>query len=117
MKADILKFTGLTEKEFYNKYKDSKAWEKSSMGKKFKAKSGGSFKAHKMYGPKGEVKTAKTLKEHLALKKKGWGHESPKAQFGRKCPRQLAFKGFCGAVGSELSGCFKAVYLQSVNSP
>jgi len=83
MKADILKFTGLTEKEFYNKYKDSKAWEKSSMGKKFKAKSGGSFKAHKMYGPKGEVKTAKTLKEHLALKKKGWGHESPKAQFGR----------------------------------
>ena len=84
MKADILKFTGLTEKEFYNKYKDSKAWEKSSMGKKFKAKSGGSFKAHKMYGPKGEVKTAKTLKEHLALKKKGWGHESPKAQFGRK---------------------------------
>jgi hypothetical protein len=81
-KAEILEFTGLTEKQFYKKYKKPEDWEKSSMGKKLMAKSGGSFKAHKMYGPKGEVKTAKTLKEHLALKKKGWGHESPKAQFG-----------------------------------
>jgi len=40
------------------------------------------FKAHKMYGPKGEVKIAKTLKEHLALKKKGWGHNPPKAKGG-----------------------------------
>ena len=45
-------------------------------------KSGGSFKAHKMYDSKGKSKMAKTLKEHLALKKKGWGHDAPKAQFG-----------------------------------
>ena len=50
-----------------------------------KEKNGGTtkkFKAHKMYGPKGEVKIAKTLKEHLALKKKGWGHNPPKAKGG-----------------------------------
>ena len=87
MKADILNFTGLTEKEFYDEYKDQKDWEESSMGKKFKAKkfkakTGGSFKAHKMYDSKGKSKMAKTLKEHLALKKKGWGHDAPKAQFG-----------------------------------
>jgi len=32
------------------------------------------FKIHKMYGKKGEVKTAKTMKDHLALKKKGYNH-------------------------------------------
>ena len=33
------------------------------------------FKIHKMYGKEGEVKTAKTMKEHLALKKKGFNHD------------------------------------------
>tara|TARA_B110000977_G_C10587312_1_gene302886 strand:+ start:20 stop:145 length:126 start_codon:yes stop_codon:yes gene_type:complete len=32
----------------------------------------GAFKAHKMYGKTGAVKTAKTMKEHTALKKKGY---------------------------------------------
>ena len=32
------------------------------------------FKIHKMYGKEGEVKTAKTMKDHLALKKKGYNH-------------------------------------------
>ena len=49
-------------------------------------KSGGStkkFQPHIMYNPKtGKGKKAKTLKEHLALKKKGWGHTPPKAQIG-----------------------------------
>ncbi len=37
------------------------------------------FKVHKMY--KGtKVKTAKTIKEHLALKKKGYGHTKPKTK-------------------------------------
>lgn len=57
----------------------------SSLGGGGNFKNGGTtkkFKAHKMYGPKGEVKIAKTLKEHLALKKKGWGHNPPKAQGG-----------------------------------
>jgi len=37
------------------------------------------FKVHKMY--KGtKVKTAKTITEHLALKKKGYGHTKPKAK-------------------------------------
>ena len=37
------------------------------------------FKVHKMY--KGtKVETAKTMKQHLALKKKGYGHTKPKAK-------------------------------------
>jgi len=32
------------------------------------------FKIHKMYGKDGEVKTAKTKAQHLALKKKGYNH-------------------------------------------
>ena len=40
------------------------------------------FTPHMMYDPKTKKgKKAKTLKEHLALKKKGWGHDTPKAQF------------------------------------
>tara|TARA_R100000544_G_C2206459_1_gene49566 strand:+ start:186 stop:620 length:435 start_codon:yes stop_codon:yes gene_type:complete len=35
------------------------------------------FKAHKMYGKDGAVKNAKTKKEHLSLKKEGYGHTSP----------------------------------------
>ncbi len=47
------------------------------------AKNGGKFKPHMMYDPKTKKgKKAKTLKEHLALKKKGWGHTPPKAQNG-----------------------------------
>ena len=33
------------------------------------------YKAHKMYSKTGAVKTAKTMKDHLTLKKKGWGHK------------------------------------------
>jgi hypothetical protein len=36
------------------------------------------FKVHKMYSKSGTVKTAKTMKEHLSLKKKGWSHTKPK---------------------------------------
>jgi hypothetical protein len=47
------------------------------------AKNGGKFEPHMMYDPKTKKgKKAKTLKEHLALKKKGWGHTAPKAQVG-----------------------------------
>jgi hypothetical protein len=41
------------------------------------------FEPHMMYDPKTKKgKKAMTYKEHLALKKKGWGHEAPKAQTG-----------------------------------
>ncbi len=41
------------------------------------------FTPHMMYDPKTKKgKKAMTYKEHLALKKKGWGHKAPKAQFG-----------------------------------
>ncbi len=47
------------------------------------AKNGGKFEPHMMYDPKTKKgKKAKTYKEHLALKKKGWGHTAPKAQVG-----------------------------------
>ena len=32
------------------------------------------FKIHRMYGKNGEVETAKNMKDHLALKKKGYNH-------------------------------------------
>ena len=37
-------------------------------------KKGKAFKVHKMYSKTGLVKTAKTMKDHLALKKKGYSH-------------------------------------------
>jgi hypothetical protein len=37
------------------------------------------FKVHKMYKGTKAV-TAKTMKEHLALKKKGYNHTKPKAK-------------------------------------
>ena len=36
------------------------------------------FKTHKMYGKKGIVKFVKTMKEHLALKEKGYSHTKKK---------------------------------------
>jgi|TARA_R110000744_G_C19200809_1_gene544933 hypothetical protein len=39
---------------------------------------------HKMYSKSGQVKTAKTNKEHLALKAKGWSHSNPKAKVKAK---------------------------------
>nr|QPI16462.1 MAG: hypothetical protein NIOZUU157_00360 [Virus NIOZ-UU157] len=53
-------------------------------------KGGGSvekFEPHMMYDPKTKKgKKVKTLKEHLALKKKGWSHDAPKAQGGTVTP-------------------------------
>jgi hypothetical protein len=37
------------------------------------------FKAHKMYKGSKAV-TAKTMKDHLSLKKKGFGHTKPKTK-------------------------------------
>ena len=45
--------------------------------KSFITGSPAAFKEHKMYSKKGKVETAETKKEHLALKKEGYGHESP----------------------------------------
>lgn len=45
------------------------------------------FTPHMMYDPKTKKsKKAMTYKEHLALKKKGWGHNAPKSQFGLLLP-------------------------------
>ena len=38
------------------------------------------FKPHKMYSKSGQMKMAKTYKEHLALKKKGYWHSKPKSK-------------------------------------
>ena len=35
------------------------------------------FKKHKMYSKDGSVEVAETNKEHLSLKKEGYGHDSP----------------------------------------
>ena len=45
------------------------------------------FEPHMMYDPKTKKgKKVKTLKEHLAFKKKGWSHDAPKAQGGTATP-------------------------------
>ena len=36
------------------------------------------FKSHMMYSKSGKGKRANTYAEHLALKKKGYGHTKPK---------------------------------------
>jgi len=36
------------------------------------------FKVHNMYSKSGTLKVAKTMKDHLALKKKGYNHTKPK---------------------------------------
>jgi len=38
------------------------------------------FKAHMMYPKSGKGKKANTYSEHLALKKKGYGHTKPKGK-------------------------------------
>ena len=38
------------------------------------------FKAHMMYPKSGKGKKANTYAEHLALKKKGYGHTKPKGK-------------------------------------
>ena len=48
-----------------------------SKGPKMKSDSK-DFKPHSMYGSGGVVKFVKTMKEHLALKKKGYGHTKKK---------------------------------------
>lgn len=55
----------------------------SGLGDMGFGKNGGKFSPHMMYDPKTKKgKKAMTYKEHLALKKKGWGHDAPKAQGG-----------------------------------
>ena len=47
------------------------------------------FKPHNMYHPKtGKAVAAKTYEQHLALKKKGYGHSAPK----KKAPKKKAAK-------------------------
>ena len=48
-----------------------------SKGPKMKSDSK-DFKPHSMYGSGGVVKFVKTMKEHLALKAKGYGHTKKK---------------------------------------
>ena len=51
------------------------------------------FTPHMMYDPKTKKsKKAMTYKEHLALKKKGWGHEAPKAQDGKNVTEKVSDK-------------------------
>jgi hypothetical protein len=51
------------------------------------------FEPHMMYDPKTKKsKKAMTYKEHLALKKKGWGHEAPKAQDGKNVTEKVSDK-------------------------
>jgi len=74
-KPDSLK----TIKIKYNKPIRTKVTDIGAGGKEYVRKdwSEETFKPHDMWSPKGEKKFAKTEKEHLALKDKGWGHNNP----------------------------------------
>ena len=74
-KPDSLK----TIKIKYNKPIRTKVTDIGPGGKEYVRKdwSEETFKPHDMWSPKGEKKFAKTEKEHLALKDKGWGHNNP----------------------------------------
>tara|TARA_B100000427_G_scaffold11444_1_gene9496 strand:+ start:308 stop:532 length:225 start_codon:yes stop_codon:yes gene_type:complete len=52
------------------------------------------FKPHNMYHPKtGKAVAAKTYEQHLALKKKGYGHSAPKKKAPKKkAPKKKAAK-------------------------
>ena len=53
------------------------------------------FKIHKMYGKDGEVKTAKTKAQHLALKKKGYNQIKNKYEIMENCPFCSGNAGCC----------------------
>ena len=64
------------------------------------------FKKHKMY--KGsKVVVAKTMKEHLALKNKGYGHTKPKPKAKAK-PKTTAIKKYKKG-GSVKDACYHSV--------
>ena len=51
------------------------------------------FKPHNMYDPKtGKAVAAKTYEQHLALKKKGYGHSAPKKKAAKKKTAKKAAK-------------------------
>jgi len=51
------------------------------------------FKPHKMYHPKtGKAVAAKTYGQHLALKKKGYGHSAPKKKASKKTAKKSTKK-------------------------
>ena len=82
-KKPIVHFKGKdslkTVKIKYNKPIKTKVTDIGAGGKEYVRKdwSEETFKPHDMWSPKGEKKFAKTEKEHLALKDKGWGHNNP----------------------------------------
>ena len=65
------------------------------------------FKPHKMYHPKtGKAVATKTYEQHLALKKKGYGHEAPKKKAATKTAKKTTKKreSFTDAVERRMGG-------------
>tara|TARA_R100000742_G_C4186562_1_gene19988 strand:- start:16 stop:234 length:219 start_codon:yes stop_codon:yes gene_type:complete len=65
------------------------------------------FKPHKMFHPKtGKATVAKTYEQHLALKKKGYGHSAPKKKAATKTAKKVTKKreSFTDAVERRMSG-------------
>jgi len=68
------------------------------------------FKPHKMYHPKtGKAVAAKTYGQHLALKKKGYGHSAPKKKASKKTAKKPTKKSasFTEAVEQRVRGGYK----------
>tara|TARA_R100000664_G_scaffold33545_2_gene50951 strand:- start:2329 stop:3639 length:1311 start_codon:yes stop_codon:yes gene_type:complete len=61
------------------------------------------FKKHMMYSKSGESKMANTYEEHLALKKKGWGHTKPKPK-NKKGEKNVPQYGLGGLFSSLFGG-------------
>ena len=61
------------------------------------------FKAHMMYKGKKSV-MAKTMADHLRLKKQGYGHTAPKYDDGGKVVIIGSDKGVCIAYANSIKG-------------
>jgi hypothetical protein len=64
------------------------------------------FKPHTMYDKQGKAYKAKTYEQHLAMKKKGYGHDKPaaKKKTAKKKTAKKKAKSFTEAVESRMSG-------------
>ena len=66
------------------------------------------FKPHKMYDPKtGKAYTAKTYEQHLAMKKKGYGHSKPankKSAKKKTAKKKKSGNSFTEAVAKRMGG-------------
>lgn len=64
------------------------------------------FKKHTMYDKDGKAYKANTYEQHLAMKKKGYGHEDPKKKKAKKRKASSSSKSFLKKVDRMKGGSY-----------